>query len=135
MNLQTSLVLIQSPIVASTQTTQSESEWEPFLHPALETLPNLSSVKLEDALSKERLADLGTRVGMRDIIRWEPRLVSSCKLALSSIRYGCLYCCRNVIWRNPVLSLCWLLHCMLLLERWLYRRVVLLLRNWRGRVF
>ncbi|TGO23248.1 hypothetical protein BPAE_0138g00010 [Botrytis paeoniae] len=79
LNLQTSLVLLQSPVATKTQLPQetdgegTEVE-EPFSHPALDGLPNLTNVKVDDILSKERLAKLATQMGMPDIIRWEPRM-------------------------------------------------------------
>ncbi|KAF7884935.1 hypothetical protein EAF00_010753 [Botryotinia globosa] len=79
LNLQTSLVLLQSPVATKTQLPQetdgqgTEVE-EPFSHPALDGLPNLTNVKVDDILSKERLANLATQIGMPDIIRWEPRM-------------------------------------------------------------
>ncbi|KAM0149968.1 hypothetical protein ACHAQE_008780 [Botrytis cinerea] len=77
--LNTSLALLQSPVATKTQLPQETdgqgTEVEvPFSHPALDGLPNLTNVKVDDILSKERLANLGTQMGMPDIIRWEPRM-------------------------------------------------------------
>ncbi|ESZ96242.1 hypothetical protein SBOR_3400 [Sclerotinia borealis F-4128] len=74
LNLQTSLVLLQSPVATQTQLPQNTDDREQFSHPALDGLPNLTNVKVDEILSKERLASLGTQMNMRDIIRWEPRM-------------------------------------------------------------
>ncbi|CAD6443451.1 db5b554f-75ce-4d01-aad4-a885326df315 [Sclerotinia trifoliorum] len=74
LSLQTSLVLLQSPIARRAQLPQDTEDVEPYSHPALDGLTNLTNVKVDDILSKERLASLGTRMGMPDIIRWEPRM-------------------------------------------------------------
>ncbi|QSZ33992.1 hypothetical protein DSL72_005572 [Monilinia vaccinii-corymbosi] len=74
LNLQTSLVLLQSPVATKTQLAQDTGDREPFLHPALDGLQNLTNVKVDAILSKEKLASLGTQMGMADIIRWEPRM-------------------------------------------------------------
>ncbi|KAJ8071185.1 hypothetical protein OCU04_001524 [Sclerotinia nivalis] len=74
LSLQTSLVLLQSPIARQAQFPQDADGVEPYSHPALDGLPNLTNVKVDDILSKERLATLGTQIGMPDIIRWEPRM-------------------------------------------------------------
>lgn len=103
MNLQTSLVLLQSPIATKTQLPQetdgqgTEVE-EPFSHPALDGLPNLTNVKVDDILSKERLANLATQMGMPDIIRWEPRMVSC-----SVILRGAFHMATNSLYRRIIL--------------------------------
>ncbi|KAI9647396.1 hypothetical protein NHQ30_003781 [Ciborinia camelliae] len=74
LSLQTNLTLLQSPIATQTQLPQDTDNREPFSHPALDGLPNLMNVKVDSILSKERLASLGTQMGMPDIIRWEPRM-------------------------------------------------------------
>ncbi|KAB8303647.1 hypothetical protein EYC80_005041 [Monilinia laxa] len=74
LNLQLSLVLLQSPVATKTQLDLDTGDREPFSHPALDGLPNLRNVKVNTVLSKERLASLGTQMGMQDIIRWEPRM-------------------------------------------------------------
>ncbi|PQE24132.1 RNAse III domain protein [Rutstroemia sp. NJR-2017a BVV2] len=71
-NMQTSLALLQSPVPVKAE--ESQDEREPYTHPALEGLPNLSNTSLEHSLGKKRLASLASQMGMVDIIRWVPRL-------------------------------------------------------------
>lgn len=110
MNLQTSLALLQSPVATKTQLPQETdgqgTEVEvPFSHPALDGLPNLTNVKVDDILSKERLANLGTQMGMPDIIRWEPRMVSWSLILRSVFHMATNSLCRRIISRSLVLSL------------------------------
>jgi len=48
----------------------------PFTHPALEGLTNLTDAPIAEILTKYRLGAIATKAGMRDILRWQPRLVS-----------------------------------------------------------
>lgn len=76
LNLQTNLALLHSPTATKTQSLPNPSDDRiPFTHPALGGLANLSDVPLGEVLSKWRLADLATAVGMREIVRWEPKNV------------------------------------------------------------
>jgi large subunit ribosomal protein L15 len=65
--------------IAATQTQSLPDladDREPFTHPALDGLANLTDVPVSEILTKRRLAGLATQLGMRDIIRWKPRVVS-----------------------------------------------------------
>lgn len=73
MNLQTTLALLHSPVATETQSLPNNEH--SVTHPALGGLANLSNVPLGEILTKTRLARLATQMGMREIIRWEPRLV------------------------------------------------------------
>lgn len=48
----------------------------PFEHPALEGLPNLTSIPISEVLTKQRLAQLATSYGIAEVTRWKPRNVS-----------------------------------------------------------
>lgn len=70
------MALVHSPIATQTQSRPARSDdREPFTHPALEGLANLSEVPIGQILTKERLANLATEWGMREIMRWKPRNV------------------------------------------------------------
>ncbi|KAI9047287.1 hypothetical protein LZ554_008737 [Drepanopeziza brunnea f. sp. 'monogermtubi'] len=74
--LQTNIALLQSDVATKTQTLPDPSdERVPFSHPALEGLRNLTDVPISDILNKDRLGPLATSLGMRDVIRWKPRMV------------------------------------------------------------
>jgi large subunit ribosomal protein L15 len=77
LTLQTNLALLNSPTTATrTQAGGNPSDDRiPFSHPALEGLENLSNTSVGEVLTKERLSALATQVGMREITRWQPRLV------------------------------------------------------------
>ncbi|TVY34803.1 hypothetical protein LSUB1_G005662 [Lachnellula subtilissima] len=77
LTLQTNLALLNSPTIA-TRTHAGDSPSDdrtPFSHPALEGLENLSSAPVGEILTKEKLSALATQVGMREVMRWQPRLV------------------------------------------------------------
>ena len=77
LNLQTTLALLHSPIATKTQSLPDPNDdREPYTHPALEGLANLTDVPIGEVLTRKRLAGLATQVGMREILRWKPRLVS-----------------------------------------------------------
>lgn len=77
LNLQTSLAIIHSPMGTRTQSLPDKTDKRrPFTHPALAGLANLSDTPVTSVLEIKRLADLATRMGMRDVVRWKPRVVS-----------------------------------------------------------
>jgi large subunit ribosomal protein L15 len=74
LNVQTNLALLHSPTATNTQSLPNPNDdREPFRHPALEGLANLTDVSLRDVLAKSRIAGLATAMGMREIIRWTPK--------------------------------------------------------------
>jgi large subunit ribosomal protein L15 len=78
-----SLALLNSPIATKTQAAQDPNDKRvPFTHPALEGVQNLTDVTIGEILTKKRLAGLAAKMGMRDIIRWKPRMVSPFALVL-----------------------------------------------------
>jgi hypothetical protein len=50
---------------------------EPFQHPALANVDKLNSRQPQDIIQKEKLARLAVDVGLSEVIRWKPRLVSA----------------------------------------------------------
>ncbi|TVY21157.1 hypothetical protein LARI1_G001472 [Lachnellula arida] len=78
LTLQTNLALLNSPTTATrTHAGGNPSDDRiPFYHPALEGIENLSSAPVGEILTKERLSALATQVGMREVMRWQPRLVN-----------------------------------------------------------
>lgn len=73
LNLETNLALLQSQTATQTQSLPVADGREPYTHPALEGLANLSDVPLGEILTKSRLAGLATQYGMREILRWTPK--------------------------------------------------------------
>lgn len=80
LNLQASLALLHSPIATQTQAqapADAADKRVPFTHPALDGLQNLTDVSMAEVLSKKRLAGLAAQLGMREVLRWKPRMVSA----------------------------------------------------------
>lgn len=83
LNLQVTLSLLHSPLSSATQFPPETSissapdpndHRKPFTHPSLTALQNVSSIPPSSVLTKRRLADLATHLGMRDVMRWKPRM-------------------------------------------------------------
>ncbi|KAM3500788.1 hypothetical protein MY10362_006105 [Beauveria mimosiformis] len=55
---------------------QDEFDRQPFEHPKLAPVDNLSLVDARDTVGKEKLAALARSVGLDSTVRWKPRLVS-----------------------------------------------------------
>ena len=76
MNLQTTVALLNSETATQTQSPPSPSDdREPFAHPALDALANLTDASIREVLTRSRLAQLASQMGMREILRWKPRMV------------------------------------------------------------
>lgn len=85
-NLQTTLSIIHSPLSSTATDTPSpvpdSHDRTPFTHPSLTSLAHLSSLTTatpgtsgaRPLLTKKRLGNLASQLGMRDIVRWKPRL-------------------------------------------------------------
>ncbi|KAK0117844.1 hypothetical protein ONS95_012166 [Cadophora gregata] len=74
LNLQTNIALLQSPTANQTQSLADPSDDRlHFTHPALDGLPNLTDAPISEILTKDRLGQLATQMGMREIMRWTPR--------------------------------------------------------------
>ena len=78
-NLQTTLALLHSPVTTMTQAAQeapADDDRTPFQNPALEGLANLTETPIAEILTKRRLGGLATQVGLRNVLRWKPRMVN-----------------------------------------------------------
>ncbi|TVY84052.1 hypothetical protein LSUE1_G002693 [Lachnellula suecica] len=92
LTLQTNLALVNSSVATQTQSKNPSDNRVPFNHPALEGLANLSDTPVGSVLTKERLAGLATQMGMRDIMRWQPRMVASLNASgIHVVLNSCLY--------------------------------------------
>ncbi|CAG7560015.1 unnamed protein product [Fusarium equiseti] len=52
-------------------------EREPFLHPSLQSVDNLSHIGAKDIAGKTNLSTLAADVGLIDVVRWKPRKVEN----------------------------------------------------------
>ncbi|KAK6581025.1 hypothetical protein PZA11_006513 [Diplocarpon coronariae] len=78
LTVQTNIALLQSTNATKTQSLPDNlDERVPFEHPALGGLMNVTDVPISEVLSKERLGLLATQMGMREILRWQPRNVKN----------------------------------------------------------
>jgi len=71
-----SLLYQDTPVQVRDLQTNSGDEREPFDHPALRGLENLKSSSMLHAVKKQRLARLAGQLGLTDVVRWIPRMVS-----------------------------------------------------------
>ncbi|KAH1411634.1 hypothetical protein KXV89_006742 [Aspergillus fumigatus] len=71
--LQASLALVQNPGNASSSTIPDSFGREPFAHPALEGLKNLSASTKSILTSKPKLAELAQKYELQKVLRWSPR--------------------------------------------------------------
>lgn len=76
MELQTSLALLNMPKGPVGGRQADLHGREPFSHPVLDGLRNLSPKTKEDLVGKTRLAGLAREYGFEPIIRWKPKKVS-----------------------------------------------------------
>ncbi|CCU79081.1 RNase III domain-containing protein [Blumeria hordei DH14] len=75
-NLQTDLALVSSePPEKSSNSMCTPDGRTPFEHPSLVGLPNLVNLPRSDVLTVEKIASLATSMGMRNVVRWHPRLI------------------------------------------------------------
>ncbi|KAI9744200.1 MAG: hypothetical protein M1818_002352 [Claussenomyces sp. TS43310] len=70
--VQTNLALLHSPSGSATPIPDPYGR-TPYSHPALNGLPNLSTVSVSDVLAKERLGRLAASCGIPQVTRWKPR--------------------------------------------------------------
>ncbi|EAW12660.1 mitochondrial 54S ribosomal protein mL57 [Aspergillus clavatus NRRL 1] len=71
--LQASLALVQNPGNASSSAASDSLGREPFAHPALEGLNNLSGNTKSFLMSKSKLAELAQKYELDKVLRWSPR--------------------------------------------------------------
>ncbi|KAB8076450.1 ribonuclease-III-like-domain-containing protein [Aspergillus leporis] len=81
--LQASLALVQSPGSTTNPAAADAFGREPFTHPALDGLNNLSPSTKNNLTSKSKLAELAQKYEMDKVLRWNPRKPSN--LASSGI--------------------------------------------------
>lgn len=77
MELQTSLALLSMPRGPVGGRQADSHGREPFSHPALDGLRNLSPKAKDDMVGKTRLAALARDYGFEPVIRWKPKKVSA----------------------------------------------------------
>lgn len=76
--MHTSLALLSSPPTPSLlQTPAGAESRQPYEHPLLESLPNLSSTTHSHVLGKSRLSQLGKEAGLQGVLRWKPKKVDN----------------------------------------------------------
>jgi large subunit ribosomal protein L15 len=73
--LQTSLALAQSAGAANNAPKTDQFGREPFTHPSLEGLGNLSTSTKSFLTDRTKMAELARKYDMQKVIRWEPRKV------------------------------------------------------------
>ncbi|PLB35745.1 mitochondrial 54S ribosomal protein mL57 [Aspergillus candidus] len=71
--LQASLALVQSPSTAANAATPDAHGREPFTHPALDGLNNLSQGMKDFLISKTQMAELAQKYELQKVLRWSPR--------------------------------------------------------------
>ncbi|KAM0549789.1 hypothetical protein ACHAPJ_009228 [Fusarium lateritium] len=73
----TKSIVAKDPIPGSTVT--DEFERQPFEHPQLRSLDNLTTTGPRDIAGRESLSSLAAQVGLVDVVRWKPRMVRDLK--------------------------------------------------------
>ena len=75
-NLQTSLALLYRKDGTFVDPPDPHAdEREPFRHPVIDLLPRLTEQSRLEVANSRRMANLGRRMGMLDVVRWKPRKV------------------------------------------------------------
>jgi large subunit ribosomal protein L15 len=70
--MQTSIALLNSSRSPLAEAALSDTR-EPFHHPLLASLSNLSDRSKSHVLSKNRLAQVGKEYGLQEVLRWKPK--------------------------------------------------------------
>ena len=73
--LQTSLSLVQDTPNHPVNLPEDPFGREPFQHPALEGLEDLTHEARSPVINKEQLAELGQKYGLQNVMRWSPKNV------------------------------------------------------------
>jgi len=77
--MQTNLALLNSgAALKQRRSVETTAGPEPFKHPALDGLDNLTDMPIAEVLTKARLAKFASQLDMAEIMRWRPR----------NVRYG-----------------------------------------------
>lgn len=74
--LQVSLALVQNAGNYKRKIPSDPYGRQPFEHPALEGLENLTDNTKNYITSKNKLSDLAQRYNLQTVLRWSPRMVS-----------------------------------------------------------
>jgi large subunit ribosomal protein L15 len=69
----TKTIVAQSPM--GTPNFDDGFDRQPFVHPNLQSVDNLSIKGPKDVVGKERLSGLAAEVGLIDVVRWKPKQV------------------------------------------------------------
>jgi large subunit ribosomal protein L15 len=75
MALETTKAILSGPVLPDKETPDPYGR-QPFEHMALAKVDKLSSRQPHDIMQKEKMAQLALDVGLHDVLRWKPRLVS-----------------------------------------------------------
>ena len=67
---------MQSPSTAANAAAPDAHGREPFTHPALDGLNNLSQGMKDFLISKTQMAELAQKYELQKVLRWSPRKVS-----------------------------------------------------------
>lgn len=80
--MQVSTAIVNQPRPVWQKGEEDEFGREPFEHPALEGLLNLTAPMKANLLDKRRLYDLSLKYGLPRVLRWRPKKVCRCSVAL-----------------------------------------------------
>ncbi|EHA52004.1 hypothetical protein MGG_05970 [Pyricularia oryzae 70-15] len=65
---------------------------QPFEHPALARVNNLAHVNYRDIVDQVKLARLGMEYGLHEVVRWQPRAISSINSSgMQKVMKDCIY--------------------------------------------
>ncbi|TLS30303.1 hypothetical protein PpBr36_02798 [Pyricularia pennisetigena] len=74
----TQMILASPPVQRAEPSTEDGVETrKPFEHPALARVDNLAHISHRDIIDEVKLARLGTEYGLHEVVRWQPKQVSS----------------------------------------------------------
>ncbi|KAL8707937.1 MAG: hypothetical protein Q9225_007679 [Loekoesia sp. 1 TL-2023] len=76
-DLQASLHMIAGSAAIPEHPTPDRWRREPFKHPVLEGLAGLTLKRKQAVLDKKRIAQLASKYGLADVLRWKPKLPSN----------------------------------------------------------
>ena len=71
----TEQILIQPVENAEIEADVFASQRQPFSHPSLDSVDNLTTTHPRDVLDYSKLAKLASETGLSAVVRWKPRLV------------------------------------------------------------
>ena len=80
--LESTRSIVTTPILDQKDIEDSHGR-EPFRHPAISNVDKLSYRQPSDTLDRDRITQLAIEVGLPEVVRWKPRLVS-CHISITS---------------------------------------------------